>query len=55
MVNRASPEVVKKSFDDVGAQIIPLLLRVLERCENITMKHANDSIINITRILRYLS
>jgi len=55
MVYRASPEMVRLSFDDVGAQIVPLLLRLLERCENGTVKHADDSILNITKVLRYLS
>merc|ERR1740124_1809592 len=55
MVHRASTEMVCKSFQDVGPKAIPLLLRFLQRCENTNMKHAEVSILNITKVLLYFS
>ena len=55
MVFRASGDVVKTSFQEVGAAIVPMLLRLLERCESGSMKHADVSILNITKVLLYFS
>jgi len=55
MVFRGSPKYVHVAFDKVGSVMIPLLLRLLERCEGGNMKHADVSILNITKTLLYLS
>ena len=55
MVYRASTEVVRKSFQDVGPDIVPLLLKLLERCEKDTAKHSEVSVLNITKVLLYFS
>ena len=55
MVYRASCERVKVSFLEVGNAVVPLLLRLLERCENGSLKHADVSIHNITKVLLYFS
>lgn len=55
MVHRASHENVKSSFHEVGAAVVPLLLRLLERCESGNMKHADVSIMNVSKVLLYLS
>jgi hypothetical protein len=55
MVYRASTEVVRKSFQDVGPDIVPLLLKLLERCETDTVKHSEVSVLNITKVLLYFS
>jgi len=55
MVYRASTEVVRKSFQDVGPAVIPLLLKLLQRCEDANMKHAEVSILNISKVLLYFS
>ena len=55
MVFRASGDVVKTSFQEVGSAIVPMLLRLLERCESGSMKHADVSILNITKVLLYFS
>jgi hypothetical protein len=55
MVYRGSHEVVAKSFTEVGAAVVPLLLRLLERCESGNMRNADVSIMNITKVLLYFS
>ena len=55
MVFRASGDVVRTSFQEVGSAIVPMLLRLLERCESGNMKHADVSILNITKVLLYFS
>jgi len=55
MVYRASTEVVLKSFHDVGPAFIPVLLKILQRCEERSMKDAEVSILNISKILLYFS
>lgn len=55
MVFRASTEAVQKTFQEVGPSVIPLLLKVLERCEHSMIKHAEISITNISKILLYFS
>jgi hypothetical protein len=55
MVFRGSAKYVYIAFDKVGASMIPLLLRLLERCESGNMRHADVSILNITKTLLYLS
>mmetsp|Transcript_26350 Transcript_26350/g.39500 ORF Transcript_26350/g.39500 Transcript_26350/m.39500 type:complete len:775 (-) Transcript_26350:174-2498(-) len=55
MVYRASTAVVSKTFQDVGPDVVPLLLKLLEQCETTHQKHAAVSIINITKVLLYFS
>lgn len=55
MVFRGSAKYVHVAFDKVGSTMIPLLLRLLDRCESGNMKHADVSILNITKTLLYLS
>lgn len=55
MVYRASTEVVRKSFQDVGPDMVPLLLKLLERCETDVEKHSEVSVLNISKILLYFS
>jgi len=55
MVYRASTEIVRKSYQDFGPAVIPLLLKLLERCEDATLKHAEVSILNISKVLLYFS
>lgn len=55
MVFRGSTKYVHVAFDKVGPTMIPLLLRLLDRCESGNMKHADVSILNITKTLLYLS
>lgn len=56
MVFRSSANHVKHTFTKVGPSIVPLLLRLLERCEKEKgMMHANVNITNITKILLVFS
>jgi hypothetical protein len=55
MVFRGSAKYVRSAFDKVGSSMIPLLLRLLDRCESGNMKHADVSILNITKTFLYLS
>ena len=55
MVYRASTEAVHKTFQEVGPAVVPLLLKVLERCEHSMLKHAEISILNISKVLLYFS
>ena len=55
MVFRANTDNVKSSFYEVGAAVVPMLLRLLERCESGSMRHADVSILNITKVLLYFS
>jgi hypothetical protein len=54
MVYRASTAVVSKTFQE-GPDQVPLLLKILERCENSNQKHVDVSILNITKVLLYFS
>jgi hypothetical protein len=55
MVFRAQTPYVHVAFDKCGTIIVPMLLRLLERAENGNMKHADVSILNITKTLLYIS
>jgi hypothetical protein len=55
MVFRAQTPYVHVAFDKCGSIIIPILLRLIERAENGNMKHADVSILNITKTLLYIS
>lgn len=56
MVLRGSPRAVHLAYGKVGGQSLLIsLLRLLDRCETGSMKHAEISILNITKILLYLS
>ena len=55
MVFRGSAKYVHVAFEKVGSTMIPLLLRLLDRCESGNMKHADVSILNITKTLLYVS
>lgn len=55
MVFRSSPNHVKHAFTKVGSSIVPLLLRLLERCEGQKVMHGNVIITNITKILLIFS
>ena len=55
MVFRAHTKYVHVAFDKCGSFLIPLLLRLLDRCESGNMKHADVSILNITKTILYMS
>ena len=55
MVFRGSAKYVHVAFDKVGSTMTPLLLRILDRCESGNMRHADVSILNITKALLYAS
>ncbi len=55
MVYRASTEAIRNSFQEVGPSVVPLLLKILERCESTMIKHADISIMNISKVLVYFS
>jgi len=55
MVFRAQGPYVHVAFDKCGTTMVPILLRLLERAENGSMKHADVSILNITKTLLYVS
>lgn len=54
MVYRASTSMVSKIFKE-GSDVVPLLLKLLERCETSYQKHTEISILNITKVLLYFS
>ena len=54
MVYRASTSAVSRTFQE-GSDVVPLLLKLLERCETSHQKHADVSILNITKVLLYFS
>jgi hypothetical protein len=55
MVFRASTRTVQQSYGKCGSSLLTNLLLLLDRCERGDVKHAHISILNITRILLYLS
>mmetsp|Transcript_12218 Transcript_12218/g.28783 ORF Transcript_12218/g.28783 Transcript_12218/m.28783 type:complete len:757 (+) Transcript_12218:409-2679(+) len=55
MVYRAEREAVIISYQDVGAALVPLLLRLLDRCENGRKVMAEAIIANISRILLHMT
>ena len=55
MVFRAQTNFVQIAFDKCGSTLVPMLLRLMERAEVGNMKHADVSILNITKILLYIS
>jgi hypothetical protein len=55
MVFRAQSTHVHVAFDKCGSMMVPIVLRLLERAENGNMKHADVSILNITKTLLYIS
>ncbi|KAL3940453.1 MAG: hypothetical protein SGBAC_005012 [Bacillariaceae sp.] len=55
MVFRAQGPYVHVAFDKCGTAMVPILLRHLERAENGSMRHADVSILNITKTLLYVS
>ena len=55
MVFRGSPKSVQAAYERIGASLPGHLLRLLERCESGRVKNATISILNIWRILLYLS
>ena len=60
MVYRAEREAVIISYQDVGAALVPLLLRLLERCEKVERRKvvgvsSEATIANISRILLHMT
>ena len=55
MVYRAEKEAVIISYQDVGAALVPLLLRLLDRCEKGRKVMAEAIIANISRILLHMT
>jgi len=55
MVFRAQMTYVHVAFDKCGSVMMPNLLRILERAENGKMKHADVSILNISKTILYIS
>ncbi|KAG7340837.1 hypothetical protein IV203_024380 [Nitzschia inconspicua] len=54
MVFRGQSSFVQAAFDNCGNQLLPLLLRLLERAEN-GMRHADVCILNMSKVILYLS
>ncbi len=54
MIYRASTSMVSKTFQE-SPDLVPLLLKLLDRCETTHQKHADVSILNITKVLLYFS
>lgn len=55
MVFRGSPNSVQTAYERIGPSLPAYLLRLLVRCETGAVKNATISILNIWRILLYLS
>lgn len=55
MVFRASPASVQSAYQRLNSSLLPSLFRLLDRCEERSVKHADISILNITKIVYYLS
>jgi hypothetical protein len=55
MVFRGSSRLVQTAFDKTGVALIPLLIRLLLRFETGGFKHSNISVLNISKILLYLT
>lgn len=55
MIFRASAKHVKTAFGKIGTSVVPLLLRVLEQCENNQVKDAGGIILNISKTLLIFS
>uniref|UniRef100_A0A7S3LEH1 Armadillo repeat-containing protein 8 n=1 Tax=Amphora coffeiformis TaxID=265554 RepID=A0A7S3LEH1_9STRA len=55
MVFRASPGSVRGAYQRLNSSLLPALFRMLDRCEERSVKHADISILNITKIVYYLS
>jgi hypothetical protein len=55
MIFRGQPSYIQEAVDKCSLQLLPLLLTYLERAETGTMKHAEVSILNISKVLLYWS
>ena len=55
MVFRASPASVQIAYQRLNSSLLPSLFRLLDRCEERNVKHADISILNISKIVFYLS
>jgi hypothetical protein len=55
MVFRGHAYYVHAAFGKCGNQMLPLLLQLLEQAENGNLKHADVSILNISKVLLYIS
>ncbi|KAL7466523.1 hypothetical protein ACHAXS_011453 [Conticribra weissflogii] len=55
MVYRADREAIIISYQDVGAALVPLLLRLLERCEKGRKVLADECISNISKVLLHMT
>lgn len=55
MVFRASAGSVQSAYKRLNSSLLLALFRMLDRCEERSVKHADISILNITKIVFYLS
>lgn len=55
MVFRASSEALKNSYFSLSESLVPVLLRLLEKCENGNLRNADVSITNISKVFLYFS
>ena len=55
MVFRGNPKSVRDAYKKTSSSFMPRLLSVVRRCEERSIKHADISILNITKIVFYLS
>jgi hypothetical protein len=55
MVFRASTESVRMNYHEVGPSILPLLIKIIEKCENSKFSNSEISILNISKVLLYFS
>ena len=55
MVLRGSPSSITLSYQKANVNFLSCMLRMLDRCEERTVKHADISILNITKMIFYLS
>jgi hypothetical protein len=55
MAFRGSAKYVKEAYHINGSTMFPILLRLLDRCEQSKMRYADEIILNITKTFHYLS
>lgn len=52
---RGGSKYVKEAYHINGAVMIPLFLRLLDRCEQSRMRYADDIILSISKVFHYIS
>jgi len=55
MVFRGSPKAIQEAYKRTSSTFLSSLLRMIDRCEERTVKHGDISILNISKMICYLS